>query len=92
MHYKDPNGNLHFLEDSAMEYLLPAGTVPITDVEAQSIRTAQNPPADPQIAINAEARAYLASTDWYVIRNQETGETIPPEVLDLRQQARERVK
>jgi len=47
---------------------------------------------DPQIAINLAARVYLANTDWYVIRKQETGEAIPAEVRDLRQKARDRVK
>lgn len=36
-----------------------------------------------------EARQYLASTDWYVIRLQETGKAIPAEVLDARQKARD---
>ena len=40
---------------------------------------------------NAEARQYLLSTDWYVIRLQETGEEIPQEILDLRQQARDSI-
>ena len=40
---------------------------------------------------NAEARAYLASTDWYVIRLQETGQAIPEEILEARSQARSRV-
>jgi len=44
-----------------------------------------------QEAINTEARAYLASTDWYVIRFQETAEPIPPDILIERQAARERV-
>jgi hypothetical protein len=48
--------------------------------------------ADPQIAINSAARVYLASTDWYVIRKQETGEAIPADVLELRQKARAAVK
>lgn len=46
---------------------------------------------DPQIAINEEARAYLNSTDWYVVRFAETGVPIPQEILDARQAARERI-
>ena len=30
-----------------------------------------------QESANSEARAYLAATDWYVIRQQETGEPVP---------------
>lgn len=36
----------------------------------------------------AEARAYLASTDWYVVRQAETGKPIPEEVSLKRDQAR----
>lgn len=45
----------------------------------------------PQAVINAEARAYLAETDWYVIRQQETGEAVPGNVLTERAAARARV-
>lgn len=44
-----------------------------------------------QAVKNQEARAYLASTDWYVIRNQETGVAIPEEIAIKRQEARERI-
>lgn len=37
---------------------------------------------------NKQARAYLASTDWYVIRKEETGAAIPQEILDARAAAR----
>ena len=41
-----------------------------------------------QLQANAEARAYLASTDWYVIRLQETGEPTPEGILIARAEAR----
>lgn len=44
-----------------------------------------------QARANAEGRAYLTSTDWYVIRLQETGEPIPEGVLAERTAARARV-
>lgn len=44
-----------------------------------------------QKRINQEARSYLAYTDWYVVRKQETGEEIPAEILEARQAARDRV-
>lgn len=44
-----------------------------------------------QSVINAEARAYLASTDWYVIRQQETGEPIPKDILIERSRRRAEV-
>lgn len=34
---------------------------------------------------------YLSETDWYVIRNQETGAIIPENVLQQRGEARERI-
>lgn len=51
------------------------------------------PPApDPQIQINADSLAYLASTDWYVIRMSETGKPVPDDILAARQAAREAIK
>lgn len=44
--------------------------------------------AHEQAAAVAEAMAYLSSTDWYVIRQQETGKAVPAEVLERRQKAR----
>ena len=44
------------------------------------------PPTPEQLA--AEARAYLASTDWYVVRRSETGEPIPRDVMEKRAAAR----
>jgi hypothetical protein len=36
--FKDPAGNLHFLDDAAFSDLLPAGSVQITDAEADVLR------------------------------------------------------
>lgn len=44
-----------------------------------------------QAQTNAEARAYLASTDWYVVRLSETGVSIPAEISAARQSARESI-
>ena len=44
-----------------------------------------------QVIRNQEARAYLNSTDWYVIRHQETGVAIPEEIAIKRQEAREQI-
>ena len=60
----------------------------IAEIESEFV---SEPSPDPQIAINAEARAYLNSTDWYVVRFAETGVTIPDEILLARQKARERI-
>lgn len=37
-HYKDLNNNLHFLDDESFAYLLPEGSVEITDEEAEVLR------------------------------------------------------
>ena len=38
MYFKDTNNQLHFLDSSEFEYLLPADCVQITDEEAQAIQ------------------------------------------------------
>jgi len=37
-HYKAPDNSVHFLDDDSFFYLLPAGSVPITDEEAEALR------------------------------------------------------
>lgn len=44
-----------------------------------------------QEAINAEALAFLASTDWMVVRAMERGESLSPEFKAERQAARDRI-
>lgn len=44
-----------------------------------------------QEKINAEALAYLASTDWLIVREVETQVPCPPEVKQLRAEARLKV-
>jgi len=44
-----------------------------------------------QEKVNAEARRYLAETDWYVVRHQESGTEVPADILAERQAARNRV-
>lgn len=44
-----------------------------------------------QDAIDTEARAYLSSTDWYLVREMETGVPTPQEIKDARQEARLKV-
>ena len=45
-----------------------------------------------QSKTNAEARAYLASTDWYVIRFQEIAVAVPADIASARQAARNSIK
>ncbi|WP_221740091.1 hypothetical protein [Stutzerimonas stutzeri] len=59
------------------------------------LKTAEQKAAEAEAAerkrVNAESRAYLLSTDWYVVRMQETGVPIPDDILLARQAARGRV-
>lgn len=45
-----------------------------------------------QKKINDIAILFLISTDWYIIRKQETGQEIPEEILTARQVARSQIK
>lgn len=45
-----------------------------------------------QEEVNREARAYLASTDWYITRRTEIGIEVPKEILEKREAARAIVK
>ncbi len=44
-----------------------------------------------QEAINSEALAYLASTDWVVVRASERGEPVPEDIKAAREAARARI-
>ena len=63
-------------------------------VNGQVVEYVPPPPTPEQLQAktNAEARAYLASTDWYVVRFAETGVAIPDDVAEARKLARESVK
>lgn len=62
--------------------ILPAEyTVEIEDITAQVA----------QQAINAEALAYLASTDWLIIREMDAGTPCPAEIKAERAAARARI-
>lgn len=37
MHYKAPDNSLHFLDDDSFSHLLPAGSIAITDEEAEAL-------------------------------------------------------
>jgi len=50
-HYKAPDNTVHFLDSADHEYLLPAGSVQITDEEAEELR-----PKPPELTY-AEKRA-----------------------------------
>lgn len=44
-----------------------------------------------QISKNNESRKYLRETDWYVVRQLETGKAIPSDISTKRQEARDSI-
>ena len=69
------------------------GKIIAADTDGFPVLQDPPPPTEEELQqqANAEARAYLSSTDWYVIRMQETGEPVPDGVLAERAAARARV-
>lgn len=91
MKFYSPSTKGIYLE--ALHADIPPDSIPITEQEIEDlnrryIEQAMNAPKT-QEQINTEARAYLSSTDWYVIRMQETGAEIPADVVQARADARE---
>ena len=75
---KQPNYQDGFIEGDAV-----CGQILVDGVFVDPV------PADPtQDDINAVNLAYLAQTDWFVIRMNETGVPVPDEVLSSRASAR----
>lgn len=66
--YKDTNNNLHFLDSSEHEYLLPAGYVEISEEEAEAIRIAAIAPPSAN-DIRAQRDSLLAACDWTQCRD-----------------------
>ena len=75
-------GNRHYTE--YQEWLAEGNTPEPWETEAEKAVRLQR-------ETNATSKAYLAETDWYVIRFQENGTVIPQDVLDKRQAARDAV-
>jgi hypothetical protein len=42
-HYKAPDNSIHFLDSADYEYLLPTGSIQITDEEAEALRPVYTP-------------------------------------------------
>lgn len=59
MHYKAPDNSMHFLDSAEFEHLLPAGSVQITDEEADALRPV---PPEPTYA-DLRRAAYPPMTD-----------------------------
>ena len=82
-YYKDTEGNVYAFSDIQT----PADG--LIAMAPEEIEAHLNPPVKITVPEqNKEARQYLADTDWYVIRLQETGVAIPESVATKRQKAR----
>lgn len=53
--------------------------------QLEKVKTAKEVDAD---QARQTAISYLSSTDWYVVRQFETGEKVPDEISELRAEAR----
>jgi len=85
IYYKTPSGEVFAYETQEhREKFGAADLVPMTDAEVQAHL---NPV--PVIDLQEQARAYLASTDWYIIRRADTGRAVPEDVVANRAAARE---
>lgn len=81
------NAEKHKVESSQPElingsWVINKTLVPLTVDELSAIEL------EKQNVINIESREYLASTDWYVIRQIETGIDVPEDILSAREVAR----
>lgn len=61
----------------------------MSNIDFSKIRTAEDEAAFNEEERRHAARHYLASTDWMVIRQVETGTTVPEDVSLLRAEARQ---
>ena len=86
----DQNGNDNFVNDDFMDIITGKITVPPVE-KYPVIPSVEEISKFNQMQINKQAKEYLTSTDWYVIRQQETGVPVPQDILNLRIQARTQV-
>lgn len=91
IYYKSKTGEVYAYDQEQIDLGLADDKVALTDAEAEAHKNPVPTAEQLQELVNAESRAYLASTDWYVIRLQETGAPIPAEILDERAAVRARV-
>ena len=74
------------LRGEELEWLSTDQTEPTTaEITAEITRLES---LEPQRLLNIESLAYLASTDWYVTRQAETGVAIPADVTTARTAAK----
>lgn len=62
-----------------------------SEMQALEQAYAQSSAGLAQAQINAEALAYLAATDWMVLREADSGQPVPSEIKQARAEARARI-
>jgi hypothetical protein len=78
MNYKDLENNLHFLDSTEFENLLPVGCVQITDDEAETIRRSKVVPPTYSELRSAEYPSFADQADmqyWDKVNGTNTWET-----------------
>jgi hypothetical protein len=76
----------------AIEYVQGREKITVAQVRERQAQVTAEAAFREKEARSIDALRYLASTDWYVVRQQETGKAIPAEVLAERQKARDSIK
>lgn len=71
---KDDDGNYSLVDKTEEEILADGLEDEVSELYTKKIQTLEN---------------YLAETDWYAIRKNETGKDIPEDISEAREQARE---
>ena len=90
-YFKSESGNVFAYDDDQVAAGLADDKTAMTPEEVEAHKNPPKTAEQLQQQANAEARTYLAETDWYVIRLQETGEPVPEDILAERAAARVRV-
>lgn len=90
-YFEAENGEIFAYDEEQVAIGLGADKRALTDAEADAHENPKQTAEQMQAQINTEARTYLTSTDWYVIRWQENGTPIPEDIATARTEARANV-
>ena len=90
-YFKDEHGQVFAYDDEQVDQGYGVDMAAMTDAEVDAHLNPAKTLEQLQEQINTEAREYLAETDWYVIRAQETGVEVPADILEARQAARDSI-
>lgn len=90
------NGQVHYVDEDIEKYQAEKRRLAELDpphiVEISEDELARIMENDKRRAINKVNQEYLNSTDWYVVRKNDTGKDIPADVATKRQEARDAIQ